>query len=242
MDRDDQVKAVAAIAAARKGLKVLTSGGLAPVTGWRESGADVNAQKFNRFRPLFAEANKIDPDISAAAAEHCMQLQNLIREKRKALRSRPVYAPVSKRLMKTGRVASEIIKAAATRRARIGTVEAMPSPFGVRKSGTNDNISIGPMWLENVHQKGIATASWSSKTAFVLRAKPKSSAFLMAEGIKCWEATVYMPDGTRETNDGFVFRSEGELGFTQFSTDFMRGAATIRKRVSDAVLAKMQAV
>lgn len=241
MNRDEMVQAVAVIAIARKELSSMLSGRSVPVSEFGNGRMNLRSEKYSRFYPVFSEVHQVSPEMQSAVSDYCAKLQGLIREKRKALRSCREYRPMESDLNRTSSLAEGILKGISTRRSRVISVRAEASPTGVQAAGINDRISIGPMWLKHIRDQGIATPNWSSKAAFVLKAKPKPSTFLAADGIRCWEATVYMPDGTRQVSEGFVFRSEGEHAFAQFSPDFMRGAQAIKRRVADAVLKKLEA-
>lgn len=240
MNREDMVKAVAVIAIARKELSAMMSGRAFPVSMRSDVIGGLKGEGYNRFYPYFTEAHGLSPTMQAAFADYCAKLQGLIREKRKALRSCPDYRPLERHLNKTSVLALDVLKSVSTRRSRVSSLRAQPSPAGVKAHGTHDAVTVGPLWRERILNQGIATPNWSSKVCFVLTARPKPSTFLAADGIRCWEATVYMPDGTRQVTEGYVFRSEGEQGFAQFSTDFMRGAQIIKKRVAEAVLKKLE--
>lgn len=242
MTREEMVAARGKALVAGGMLRRLLEDQQIPKAEWdKKVRASVRGNNYSRFFPLFAPLNAVSQTAQNAAASYATSLQSEIRSARSALSSRRVYNPVQERMMETAGIAAAILKDAGNRRSRVGDVSCNAGVSGVRAAGLNDNINIGPMWLKRVRDEGIAKVAFGAKTAFVISATPKSSAFLAADGITAWDAKVYFPDGTRQVMDGFVFRSNGDKGFPMFSTDFMRGAGQIKKKVTEAVLKELVA-
>lgn len=231
--------------------KALVAGGMlrrliedpeTPRAGWtKELRKAISGVGYSRFFPMFAPLHAVSVSAQTSASTYAAALQAEVRSARSTLSSRKAYSPVQEHMRKTAGIAAAILKDIGNRRSRIGDVSCNAGTSGVRAGGLNDNINIGPMWLKRVRDEGIAKVSFGAKTAFVISATPKSSAFLAADGITAWDAKVYFPDGTRQVVDGFVFRSNGDKGFPMFSTDFMRGAGQIKKKVTEAVLKELVA-
>jgi hypothetical protein len=242
MTREEMVAARGKALVAGGMLRRLLEDQQIPKAEWdKKVRASVRGNNYSRFFPLFAPLNAVSHTAQNAVAGYATSLQSEIRSARSTLSSRRAYNPVQEHMKKAAGIAAAILKDAGNRRSRVGDVSCNAGVSGVRVAGLNDNINIGPMWLKRIRDEGIATATFGAKTAFVISATPKSSAFLAADGITAWDAKVYFPDGTRQVMDGFVFRSAGDKGFPTFSTDFMRGAGQIRKKVTEAVLKELAA-
>lgn len=231
--------------------KALVAGGMlrrlledpeTPRAGWtKELRKTISGNGYSRFFPMFAPLHAMSASAQTSASTYAAALQAEVRSARSTLSSRKRYCPVQEHMRKAAGIAEAILKEAGNRRSRIGEVVCAPGFSGVKPHGINDNIHIGPMWLKRVRDEGIAKVAFGTKTAFVISATPKTSAFLAADGITVWDAKVYFPDGTRQVVDGFVFRSNGDRGFPMFSADFMRGAGQIKKKVTEAVLKELVA-
>jgi len=110
-----------------------------------------------------------------------------------------------------------------------------PGGVKVHTSAKGHELYISPLWKQRVYGEGIAVPELSGRgQCFTMWARRKQSAFLQEDGIKAYDAKVYMPGSSARMAEGFIFLSSGVNCL--FHEDFMRGANLIRRRVRNLVL------
>lgn len=116
-------------------------------------------------------------------------------------------------------------------------IKVICAPGGVKvySSSKGRELYISPLWKQRVHDEGIALPELPGRgQCFTMWARRKQSAFLQEEGIRAYDAKVYIPGSEARMAEGFIFLSDGVNCL--FHEDFMRGANLIRRRVRDLVL------
>jgi hypothetical protein len=140
------------------------------------------------------------------------------------------------------------IRASITWNERVKTKYGLTATFGISpvascsKTDSFVHVNIGMMWRRKVYDEGIAAPEGKDGRVFVVQAEPKSSAYLKANGIDCWEALVTDSSKTREPEEGFVFRFPSGDGVTTsiYHQNFKRGGEVAMKRMSEAIIELME--
>lgn len=190
------------------------------------------------WKHIVDSSDQASVEASAVIADHASNLFHRIRAYRSGARDVDEYRPLKETMRKAQALAANEFKALGVRGGRVIRVRCGYGHPNVEKMVGRDVLVIGPMWDVRVHREGIATASHpSGKTACILSAKRKASAFLAEDGIRVFEAVAYVPAKRPLHEVGYVFAADGE--FSVFHTDFRLGANLIRKRIRNAVLGKL---
>ncbi len=110
------------------------------------------------------------------------------------------------------------------------------------KNESYASIHIGPMWKRRIYSEGIAHADSIDGKVFVMSATPKSSAYMKANGIDCWEALVVDGSKSNPEEHGFVFRTIAADGSyaAVYHKNFRRGSEVAMKRMSETIIELME--
>lgn len=192
------------------------------------------------IRDAIEDAGVPKGSVTIAVADYAMRLRYEVREFRgDGTRHRTAMSTIEQHINRSTLLAEKALHSTIKAKHIWATVRVSTAYGGAERTTTRWRISLGPNWKRRVFDRGISLADTTTDPVFVMQAAPKQSSFLAEDGIAVYDAEVYRSSVSGGAHTGFVFRSAGPTGgsdFVVFHEDFMRGATLIKRRIARGVL------